>query len=250
MQELIHFHTETPDFPINSQEFADFLGLSYRGLENYLFGRRKGFAMQRSLDFTEKKFLNANSGRPQSIYFLSIRAAKEIALAQGTEKGYTARQYFIEVETNGKPQSGFDPATIDLEQALEVALGLVKEKKRLESQLIEAREQIAIQAPAVEAFEILMDEGANIDFGAFARLVQNKNKAYKNEGRNTIMKKCRVAKILITGGQNHNLPYQEYLTAGYFATVETIKNGITCLKTLITPKGQPWLMKRLGYING
>ncbi len=65
-------------------------------------------------------------------------------------------------------------------------------------------------------------------------------------GRTTLFAKCRQLGFL--NPRNH--PYQEYIDRGYFQVLEyswTKRNGdeICTTKTMITPKGQQWLLSKL-----
>ena len=92
-------------------------------------------------------------------------------------------------------------------------------------------------APKVECYNALMDSQDCLDFGHFAKNI--------GLGRNTLLKKLRENGVLMWD----NIPYAEFMNRGYFRVVEgTYKNGEynkIYQKTLITPKGQVYLQKRL-----
>lgn len=78
--------------------------------------------------FTEKG-VNPNGGRPVSLYVMSVDAAKHISMVSGTEKGFQAREYFIECEKKLKSKEKtpeLDPISRDLKAAVSIAetLGL------------------------------------------------------------------------------------------------------------------------------
>lgn len=73
-------------------------------------------------------------------------------------------------------------------------------------------------------------------------------------GRNTLFRKLREEKVLMSGDNNRNEPYQEYMSRGYFEYKPIKKDGISedtgepyCIsvfQTFVTPKGMVWLCKR------
>ncbi|MEP3480784.1 MAG: phage antirepressor KilAC domain-containing protein [Fuerstiella sp.] len=69
-------------------------------------------------------------------------------------------------------------------------------------------------------------------------------------GRNRLYERLRSDKILITGGDRHNLPYQTYVDSGLFVVKEsTVVNQTTrisrlCQTTYVTQKGLDWLIRR------
>lgn len=66
-------------------------------------------------------------------------------------------------------------------------------------------------------------------------------------GRNKLFAKCRELNIL----RKNNIPYQEYQDNGYFTVLEFTFNhpktgdNVLTTKTMITAKGQKWLLKQL-----
>ncbi len=115
-------------------------------------------------------------------------------------------------------------------EALLEAGRLALENERLQALQIENK-------PKIEAFETLMSSNNLIDFLEFSKIIKI--------GRNTIFSKLRESGILM----RDNMPYQEYITRGYFKCIEKYYNkgeisGIY-IKTMITAKGQDFLTKKL-----
>lgn len=106
-----------------------------------------------------------------------------------------------------------------------------------EEKIEKLAEQAKEDAPKVECYNALMDSQDCLDFGHFAKNI--------GLGRNTLLKKLRENGVLMWD----NIPYAEFMNRGYFRVVEgTYKNGEynkIYQKTLITPKGQVYLQKRL-----
>lgn len=115
-------------------------------------------------------------------------------------------------------------------EALLEAGRLALENERLQALQIENK-------PKIEAFETLMSSNDLIDFLEFSKIVKI--------GRNTIFSKLREIGILM----RDNMPYQEYITRGYFKCIEKTytKGNISgiYIKTMITAKGQDYLIKKI-----
>ena len=138
-----------------------------------------------------------------------------------------------------------DPELI-MAKALQVAQ-LVIERKSLELQ--QAQAVIAIQAPKAEFADRVAGDEKGVNIGNFARVV--------GLGQNTLFKLLREHRILMAGGNRHNLPHQEFLDRGYF----TVKEGVRThndethptFTPMITGKGQQWLTRKLldtGHLKG
>lgn len=123
------------------------------------------------------------------------------------------------------------------------------EAGRLAMELDQAQATIALQAPKAEFADLVAGADKGTLIGNFAKAV--------GIGPKNIFVILREMKILMTGGNRHNLPFQEYLDRGYFTVVEKPYevHGETRLgfQPLITGKGQQWLTKRLldsGHLKG
>lgn len=115
-------------------------------------------------------------------------------------------------------------------EALLEAGRLALENERLQALQIENK-------PKIEAFETLMSSNDLIDFLEFSKIIKI--------GRTTLFSKLRQLRILTC----NNIPYQEYITRGYFKCIEksyTINDKTKInIKTMITAKGQDYLIKKL-----
>lgn len=104
----------------------------------------------------------------------------------------------------------------------------------MQKTLAKKDEIIELQKPKVEAYDILMDSKSNIDFAEFVKSAKLKI------GRNLFMGILRDNQIL----RQNNEPYQSYIDREYFEVIQTVKNGFSHSKTLITKKGTDWLIKK------
>ena len=122
-------------------------------------------------------------------------------------------------------------------QALRALAQESEQKELLQLQLAEAK-------PAVEFYAQVAVSEDSMPVGEAAKLL--------GMGQNTLFEFLRQQKIFMngTGGQHRNMPYQQYLNAGYFAVVETPFNtpdGKTHInvKPVVLQKGLDYIRKRL-----
>jgi len=104
------------------------------------------------------------------------------------------------------------------------------------------KQQIEEQKPKVEFADHVSASENSVDMGEFAKIVQKNGIKL---GRNNLFNKLRELKILMDG----NLPYQQYMNAGWFEVVESTyeRSGTLYVstKTLVTGKGQIALVRKL-----
>lgn len=162
-------------------------------------------------------------------YIITIDIAKHLCLIEMTDIGHKVREYFIECEKQLRETSNFK-----LPQTYAEAL---RELADTHEALELAKAQIESDKPKVEAFETLMDSKDAIDFLHFSKII--------GIGRTTLFEELRDRGIL----NRNNIPYQQYVDSGYFRVVESTytqgENTRTYCKTMILPKGQEWLIKKI-----
>lgn len=115
------------------------------------------------------------------------------------------------------------------------------EAGRLAMELEQKDEQLRAQAPAVEFAKRIAGADKGVVLGNYARSV--------GIGQNTLFTVLRNMRVLMSGGNRHNLPLQEFIDRGYFTVRESTfeTNGETRLSftPLITGRGQQWLTGKL-----
>lgn len=115
------------------------------------------------------------------------------------------------------------------------------EAGRLAMELEQAQEQIAIQEPKADFADRVAGADKGVLLGNFAKTV--------GIGPKKIFAILREMRILMKGGNRHNLPFQQYLDQGYFEVIEKPydAHGETRLafSPTITGKGQQWLAHKL-----
>lgn len=100
-------------------------------------------------------------------------------------------------------------------------------------------EKIEKDKDKVEFAETVQRSNDTVDFNLFSKILSNEGIKI---GRNKLFELLRNEDILMTG-VNHNQPYQRYVNQGYFKVIEYTRNEKIGFKTVITGKGQQWLIK-------
>lgn len=115
-------------------------------------------------------------------------------------------------------------------EALEALVVQVKETIRLQ-------ERIEQLAPKAEGYDVFLDGQNAKPIGEVAKVI--------GWGRNRMFAWLREKRILMTS----NVPYQDYVDAGYFRVREVPKSHgerlVNHVQTLVTAKGMNWLMHKL-----
>lgn len=166
-------------------------------------------------------------------YAMSVDMAKHICLMSHTERGKQCRQYLIDLEKAwNTPEQVFA-------RALKLADKTIESLKGANSQLLQTIEE---QKPLVEFANHVSESVDTIDMEEMAKIVDSE---IIPMGRNRLIKWLKEQKIL----KSNRVPYQEYLDRGYFEVVEVTKDTCygqrTFLKTVITGKGQIWVLEKL-----
>lgn len=117
--------------------------------------------------------------------------------------------------------------------------------KRREEHIKQLEMKVEQDAPKVEFFDCVAESKDAVEMKAVANTLN-----YISVGRNKLFSILREQKILL----QNNLPYQKYIDAGYFRTVEVKKNCGTeirvFVKTVVYQRGLDYIRKllnKLGY---
>ena len=136
------------------------------------------------------------------------------------------------------------PDTIELALAdPDFIIGLAT---RLKDEQLKTRELQAVieeQEPKVKFADALLRSNENITIEDFAKSIAGDD---VKTGRNRMYRFLRDRKVLKSNGQHKNKPYQTFINRGYFLLEEYVyyrhNEDKIGFKTLITPKGQSWLV--------
>ena len=118
--------------------------------------------------------------------------------------------------------------------------------KRRDERLKQLETKIELDAPKVEFADTVMEAETDIPIGMVAKFL--------GVGRNTFFEILRNEGILCKTGRTKNVANQPYIDRGYFTVTEKPieMNDVIILKfvTLVTPKGQDWLIRKFKYLEG
>ncbi|MBJ7583006.1 phage regulatory protein/antirepressor Ant [Aeromonas veronii] len=189
----------------------------------------------------EGTYINEQNGQSYKCFNLPKREC--LILIAGYKITLRARiiDRWQELEQQANQPAMMIPQT--LPEALRLAAELAEQKMELER-------KVALDAPAVEFAKQIASIEKGITLSAFAKTV--------GLGPTKLFATLRERKILMScRGERWNLPMQEFVDRGYFATRESTysSNGEKRISftPLITGKGQQWLVERLirdGVLRG
>lgn len=139
--------TGEPITAVNARELHAFLAVG-KDFTNWIKAQVDRALLAEGRDYltevSAQKGENPRGGRPRSEYYLTIEAAKHVAMMSGTEKGRVVRDYFIEIER--RAQWAADPKRVTRADLARMILDAEAEIAQLQHQVSEA-------APKVAAFE-------------------------------------------------------------------------------------------------
>ena len=167
------------------------VGAEYR----HWFPRMVEYGFFAGQDYTVKNDRVQDSlGREREAtnHIISLDMAKEISMIQRTDKGKQARQYFIECERKAKRA----PAELTRLELLQIAMESEKERLALEEKVTELE-------PKAIHYNRFMDAEGTYTWDEVVRII--------GVGKNKMLESLRIQKVLMTGGNRQNLPYQSHM---------------------------------------
>lgn len=176
---------------------------------------------------------------PENIFYrLAMKAKNETA-----EKfqAKVADEIIPSIRKTGGYIAGQETLSDDelLEKAIMVAQRRIAERDKI---IAQQKEKIEEQKPLVDFAVHVSWSKDTIDMDEMAKIAQGEN---INIGRNRLIKWLKEKKIL----KDNRTPYQTFIDRGYFDVIETKKEtmyGIMVFpKTVITGKGQLWVIEKL-----
>lgn len=219
--------------------------VSARDLHNYLeIDTPLSMWMPRMIEygFDEGKdfitfLLESTGGRPSTDYALTLDTAKEISMLQRSEKGKTARQYFIACE-----KKLFEIVPRTHLEVLQSEMALLIESERVKNELIIANTKIESDKPKVVFAESVIGSSNSILVRQFAKDLCDDGFEI---GQNRLFEWFREKKYLNVD----NEPYQQYVAQGLFEVItRTIGSGsetFTTKTTKITGSGQVYFANKI-----
>lgn len=227
MNELIKINKENK---VDGRSLHEFLqvGTAYKDW----FPRMVEYGFVEGIDFCSK-MSESTGGRPAVNHDMTIDMAKEICMIQRTERGKQARLYFIECERRLREVKA--PALPDFTNPVIAARAWADELEK--KQLAEAK--VAELAPKADFYDTVADSGSLMSMADTCKILD------MGIGRNKLFALLREKKIL----QKDNIPYQQYVTAGYFKVVEgkyeVNENVVVTKTTYVKQKGIEYIRKLL-----
>ena len=159
------------------------------------FPRMVAYGFEEGKDYALKNERVERQGRgavEQLNHVISLDMAKEISMIQRTDKGKQARQYFIECERRAKRA----PAELTRLELLQIAMESEKERLALEAKVTELE-------PKAIHYNRFMDAEGTYTWDEVVRII--------GVGKNKMLESLRIQKVLMTGGNRQNLPYQSHM---------------------------------------
>lgn len=176
---------------------------------------------------------------PESLFYrLGMKASNARA---DRFQNWLAMEVIPSIRKNGGYIAGQESLSDDelFEKAVLVAQRKIAERDKI---IAQQKEKLEEQQPLVDFATHVSQSKDTIDMDEMAKIAQNEN---INIGRNRLIKWLKEKKIL----KDNRTPYQTYIERGYFDVVETKKEtmyGILVFpKTVITGKGQLWVIEKL-----
>jgi anti-repressor protein len=179
------------------------------------------------------------SGQNREVWFINEAGLYSLILTSRkpeakTFKRWVTHEVLPSIRQTGSYSVHNHRLPMTYKEALLALITEIEEKEKLQQLVSE-------QSPKVEAYDTFMN----------AEGCQNMNQVAKtlNWGRNKLFRFLRQKKILIDSDSPYqkNLPYQQYIDAGYFKVIEVpIRNGTNIkvgTQTLVTTKGVDFIAK-------
>lgn len=230
MQELIKITEQNGKRAVSARELHKFLEVQTPF--TMWIDRMFEYGFAENIDFEATNFFvnhpNGIGGTTVKDYALTLDCAKEIAMLQRSERGKTARQYFIECE---KQLRAKEQAHQQIPQSFSEALRLAAEQaEKIEAQ----QKQLQAQAPKVLFADTVIGSQSSCLIGELAKLITQKGYEI---GEKRLFKWLRENHYLGTRGEYYNIPNQQYIEQGLFELKKGTRSGNGgVMHTTITPK--------------
>lgn len=230
MQELIKITEQNGKRAVSARELHKFLEVQTPF--TMWIDRMFEYGFAENIDFEATNFFvnhpNSIGGTTVKDYALTLDCAKEIAMLQRSERGKTARQYFIECE---KQLRAKEQAHQQIPQSFSEALRLAAEQaEKIEAQ----QKQLQAQAPKVLFADTVIGSQSSCLIGELAKLITQKGYEI---GEKRLFKWLRENHYLGTRGEYYNIPNQQYIEQGLFELKKGTRSGNGgVMHTTITPK--------------
>ncbi|HAN4340321.1 TPA: phage antirepressor Ant [Escherichia coli] len=187
--------------------------------------------------YTKSATVPPGGGTPMVVITMTYKQALRVAARESKAVRRSLIDKLEELQQANSPTPSI-PQT--LPEALRLAAELAEQKQLLEQKAHQLNQQLVAAAPKVD-FADRVSVAKGILIGNFAKVVGLK--------QNALFAWLRENGILIASGGRKNVPFQQYINAGYFTVKEVVlddENGYQIrLTPQLTGKGQQWLTRKL-----
>ncbi len=232
--ELIKITEQNGKQAVSARELYEFLGYNRAHWAKWY---RKNieeneFALQ-NIDF--QTFALSVNGNETKDFALSLDFAKRISMMARTEKGETARKYFLECERKLK-----NPA-LSLSK-IDLAKMVIESEEEIQRLQIEAKEN----APKVLFTDSVVGSKSSCLIGELAKIITQNGFEIGERRLFTFM---RNNGYLGSKGERYNIPMQRYIEQGLFELKKGTRSGNggvmhTTITPKITGKGQVYFVNK------
>lgn len=186
---------------------------------------------------TYEIFVGQKNGAEIDIITMTYKQALRVAARESKAVRRSLIDKLEELQQANSPTPSI-PQT--LPEALRLAAELAEQKQLLEQKAHQLNQQLVAAAPKVD-FADRVSVAKGILIGNFAKVVGLK--------QNALFAWLRENGILIASGGRKNVPFQQYINAGYFTVKEVVLDDEDGYQIRLTPqltgKGQQWLTRKL-----
>ena len=234
---------------VNARELHEFLGVGKRfadwvtdRIEKYGFAEGEDYVtvfpeIGKNLGLIDK------GGRPTKDYLLTLDCAKEISMAENSERGRQVRKYFIACERKLKDLGD------EVEKALtnpDTMLRIVSRWRDERNQRLALETQVKQDAPRVLFSRAVETATSTVLVGDLAKILRQNGVCI---GQRRLFEWLRENGFLIKSGSSRNMPMQWAMERGFFEIKETAisrsDGTISVSKTTkITGRGQVYIVNR------
>ena len=230
---------------VNARELHGFLGAGKR-FADWVTDRIEKYGFEEGVDYVTvfpDSGKNPQGGRPTKDYLLTIDTAKEIAMAENSEKGREVRRYFIACEKKLRElhQSSVyeDKLPKTFAQALRALADAEDQKLVLEAKIEE-------DAPKVAFADAVAASPSTILIGELAKLLRQNGIVI---GPHRLFEWMRQNKYLMKRSKTENIPTQHAMELGLFEIHERVvelPTGVSVIKktTRVTGTGQQFFIQQ------
>ncbi|EHK3324169.1 phage antirepressor KilAC domain-containing protein [Escherichia coli] len=197
--------------------------------------------IEKVVDELEGETYTKSVGRKNGANIDIITMTFKQALRVAARESKAVRRSLIDKLEELQQASTASPAIPQtLPEALRLAAELAEQKQLLEQKAHQLNQQLVAAAPKVD-FADWVSAANGILIGNFAKVVGLK--------QNALFAWLRENGILIASGGRKNVPFQQYINAGYFTVKEVVLDDEDGYQIRLTPqltgKGQQWLTRKL-----